>query len=921
MFTLSRMVLTGIRKEQAAYLLLLRKQKHITAETYASEKAKLHRKEEGIMKTKAKAQAKRDAKKAQRKAAKRVIAEEKKVKQEKTKVDKIAKVESVVQPDGEDDVIALWKANKGLTKRVIIIRDKEVVMDKTITIPRSYSVVRAILTGDAPSGDAGDVLLVSKIVVMEPNRVKANRILQSYRHGVAHCVFSVIENQLNADLEQTVSAHTIKKVKNNLSKIKRLAIQYEAGVPDENMEEVAKACGKKIEMLDVLENITCNFNKDGRRGTISLKNTRLNHVEPLVSSLVVSSNGIQLSYDDMRDKWAIVRNSGEWYDVVGDVRNGIPTTLRTTTACYNLHTEARDAINRFENEIGIRNYKINVLNHPEAVQFSTEACVGFSSPCDIMGGEATASVDMTKAFAQFRKCKWYSGFMGVMHQYRSGDFSLDFIREHIGLYRITFTKVLPLFTHVGIDVGVSIIIPSPEILMYASIGFEFVCDKGMWGSKFDMELPAEMFIKDKVGNNMVGRYSVWNGCLQRDREFITHRFPGDEAFAGHLMALGHEVYHYADGIIEIRKPNKVRHSLHHIAAFIISYCRIQVMEAMLQFKPENIVRVWCDQICYNGEKPALSSVFCEKPVNPAKSSTPWFDSAREFSFAPLCKGIVNNSALLGQGGAGKTTTIGLDKGFNDILYVGPTHVRIEEAKSKFPHFRTATKHKLLGIDCSPYKDSHTTSPVIIFDEASQASAEEIEKIFTMYPDSLILIAGDIDEKGRNFQPRAGDGNIWSSVWKPTTDIIWFLNDYRSLDDDLKKLKLIIREAMANIHDKYREDDIDALMMKKWARDNLPFQKLDWKEGDIVIAGTQRTNKKLLDMGVLSGYQKKGGAMSDVELEGYEKRGCYTNHSIQGNTIENKTIWVVVSDMFEYSMLYNAVARARRIEQIRFVWEV
>ena len=74
MFTHIRMGLTGIRKEQLDYLLLLRKQKHITAETYASEKAKLERKEAGIQKTKAKAQAKRDAKKAERKAARQAIA-------------------------------------------------------------------------------------------------------------------------------------------------------------------------------------------------------------------------------------------------------------------------------------------------------------------------------------------------------------------------------------------------------------------------------------------------------------------------------------------------------------------------------------------------------------------------------------------------------------------------------------------------------------------------------------------------------------------------------------------------------------------------------------------------------------------------------------------------------------------------------
>jgi len=230
---------------------------------------------------------------------------------------------------------------------------------------------------------------------------------------------------------------------------------------------------------------------------------------------------------------------------------------------------------------------------------------------------------------------------------------------------------------------------------------------------------------------------------------ITHKFPGDAEFAGHLAALGHDTYYYADGIIEVRKPITNRYTAHHIAAFIISYCRIQVMSAMMQFKPENIARVWCDQIYYTGEKPVLPAIFCDKPVKECISSTQWFSEVKVFSFSPLCRGIVGNTALLGQGGTGKTTTIGWDKGFNTILYVAPTHVLLEDKRIEFPHFKTATKCKVLGIGCTSYKDSLLTPPVLFFDEATQSSAEEIEQVRTMYPDSLILIAGDIDAEGRN----------------------------------------------------------------------------------------------------------------------------------------------------------------------------
>ena len=75
---------------------------------------------------------------------------------------------------------------------------------------------------------------------------------------------------------------------------------------------------------------------------------------------------------------------------------------------------------------------------------------------------------------------------------------------------------------------------------------------------------------------------------------------------------------------------------------------------------------------------------------------------------------------------------------------------------------------------------------------------------------------------------------------------------------------------------------------------------------------------VLENGVVSGWYKKGGNISYEEKENFEKRGSFTTHSFQGQTIEDKKVFISINSCFEYSMLYTAISRVRRISQLVFV---
>ena len=116
-------------------------------------------------------------------------------------------------------------------------------------------------------------------------------------------------------------------------------------------------------------------------------------------------------------------------------------------------------------------------------------------------------------------------------------------------------------------------------------------------------------------------------------------------------------------------------------------------------------------------------------------------------------------------------------------------------------------------------------------------------------------------------------------------------------------------------------------MKQWARKNLKCIDYNdavniFKPGDKWISGTNKTSSDLLLRGVCSGYYRVGGEILEANVleipKGFIKRGAFTCHSFQGQTIESGKIFISIRDLFEFTMLYTAVSRARYFYQLVFV---
>jgi hypothetical protein len=347
-----------------------------------------------------------------------------------------------------------------------------------------------------------------------------------------------------------------------------------------------------------------------------------------------------------------------------------------------------------------------------------------------------------------------------------------------------------------------------------------------------------------------------------------------------------------------------------------------MFEIMSKIPSESLIKVMLDGLYFRGDIPDV------KIPHKQNKELKIHLGFREFWFYPSSVDVSNwpeykkefdgRCVLAGAGGTGKTHTILTDKGFINPRYITPMHTLGIEIKNKYS-VQYDTMHKFIGKGCvSRREEMHSVSSVILIDELTMHDGDDIAKAIEMHPECLIFVAGDIDKK-QWFQCRNGNDGQFNNLWMPQDwKYVFFEKDYRSLDTELKKFKLDVREKMRSV---FTNGEIgDAQKITSWVMLNyntIPMSDAikEFREGDIWISGTHATNKKLLENGVVSGYLKNKQIV--YSSEDAEKRGSFTTHSFQGLTISDKKVFVSM-DNFEYAMFYTAISRVRKFNQLVFV---
>jgi len=732
--------------------------------------------------------------------------------------------------------------------------------------------------------DIGDIL------VYPFARIQPQRQAQAYREGQEHCFFTPLIALWSKPCK---TQSTQKEHDQILKRIKKIADEYgDKAVPHDDVPAIAKKVNTTIKIFDPLGNELHSFNPSARK-LLCLRHTKSNHVEPTNENRELR----EITYDEGQELLATDND----YVVEGSYTD--PTKIHTNTEILQIINPMKPYLDEIRNLIP--DIKFNATNYPQVNEYILQSRIINSSTLSF-NPEYDQHYDLEKAYTQFHTTSFYQGFLGTIHQWRSFQFAPTqaFLDSHIGIYKARITKPSKLATMLGMTKGDHLILPSPEWKFHKQTGTEFVILSGVYGSKFDFRFPASALetVKTRQGTSVNASSSastenkpfrMFAGqCSAKVNEFDKKRFAfkTTREFAGHLACLYKEVdYNENLGVAVINVPFKTVFTNHHFLSFITSYTRIVMMEQMCKLPTENISAITLDGLYFKG-KPSSPFISCFRPkqpkiVNPVGDNKWYVPVTINEQFPPMTP-YNQNSALLGAGGTGKTHAILTDRGFNNILYVSPTH-ELGKAKEQEFGVHYTTLHRAIGEQCRSYKESYGTPAVIFVDELTQMEASFVERLINLYPESLIFIAGDIDEQGKNYQCKYAN-----EIWKPTFKTFTFTTDYRSHTQELKDMKVDLRAFM--------KTNPTAEDVKDYAK--VTFQHIPWVDAvldfktdtDVWIAGTHKYINK-------------------------HPFKVHTTHSYQGKTIEQpKRLFISTDDMFEPTMFYTALSRVRHHDQLVFV---
>lgn len=760
----------------------------------------------------------------------------------------------------------------------------------------------------------------SRLVILLSDEIIPLKLQQKYRDGgEKHCVIEPIYNLFMSYANNSVSKESKKKLERTATQIKKYEEVYPDGVPEEDMHIIGKVARLCIIIHDILGNEITRYNSSSSK-FIRFTNTRINHLEYGNLCLdekpekVTQERLDELIYEhDKEGVFYLLRSNTESVNMVKSIRG-----------CWAVANPENDIMQEFSKSIGIKKCAYDALKYPKMNELILESRIINAAPtplCDDPNEIENANhIDLSKAYTLHKECEYYKGFCGVLHQWRKLNVTFhvaDFLEEHLGIFQFRVTNENAFLKRLGIFKGQLFSLPSVEILYFIK-AFKMTCvlTAGAWGSRFDFDYT------DEILENR--RYCIWAGKNGMQYDSSTYSFKGDSKWASHLASvIGTEnvSYYSSAKTISCKIANKVSYTKHHILAFITSYTRINMMEIMRKIPSESLIKVVLDGIYFRGDIPdvKLPHKHNELKKHIGFRDFWYYPSKVDVSSWPEYKKEFDGRCILaGAGGTGKTHTILTDKGFINPRYVVPMHSLGQDIRNKYG-VQYDTMHKFIGNGClSRRSETENIPSVILIDELTMHDGNDIQKAIEMYPECLIFVAGDIDSK-QWFQCRNGDNGEFKELWQPMDwRYVFFEKDYRSLDNELKKFKLDIRQKMREVFTNGKTGD--AMKIKNWVLENYKTISMEdaitkFTTGDIWISGTHKTNAELLSKGIISGYIKNKQIV--YEPEGAEKRGSFTTHSFQGLTISDKRVFITM-DNFEYAMFYTAVSRVRKFEQIILV---
>jgi hypothetical protein len=351
---------------------------------------------------------------------------------------------------------------------------------------------------------------------------------------------------------------------------------------------------------------------------------------------------------------------------------------------------------------------------------------------------------------------------------------------------------------------------------------------------------------------------------------------------------------------------------------------------------------------------------------------PYFISKRnkdiiKFDASFCCEHITSTTIFLGgAGGCGKTHSVLTSKNFmmNDLLFTSTCWQLIQSKVDEFPDITGVSLPKLTGeMNSKPVEKFNSSRfKYIVNDELTLQSSKTVNSIINDNKSKFIILMGDINEDGMYFQCSIG-----SNVFNPSkipcqyikytknyrfepefnnkvNDLRNFMNNNRGKTDKLynyvkTEFSSCFRKKINEIKfDHNNKEEIknfyDGLKLKPIDENGKKITDIRFND-DVGISALNPIGKDgkclyshhFYKLGAKPQYYikdtiyKKGlyrGAKLDEEPDGknYTNSLFRTIHSYQGRQLakDNKIV-ILLNSLFDFNLLYTAISRARRLDQI------
>jgi hypothetical protein len=771
-----------------------------------------------------------------------------------------------------------------------------------------------------------------QIFIYKPNtNLNTQKIIQAFRDGISHCVFTPIRNWA---IEKEMTSKTKKtkyRYSGMINKINELEKIYEKGVPENAIAEICNKLQVDISIeLPFCETKFIDGQSIKKRLThFRYMNTRLNHID--LNEIVNNDEYVEVSRSELFQIKNLLDTTNEFYTFKKDFKS--INLISTLTKQFKLINPMTEVVSEFELETGLKYCKIDDIDDYELSQFIREG-TNYNATVDFRKYSKVHKpyikhIDMKKAYANFKSCIFYEGFLGKITDFRKCNKIIG-----VGMYKITNLQIPSgKFSKYNDKMKIYInnnVYTSSELNMLSSYGssFEVVC--GCWGVKpIDFEFNDEMLNnKDEEG---VSYYAKWTGMC--DMHHLEKKFwlNGDQSYFDVIRnECGNGIVRWFEnnsGCIAFKK--KHNYHLGHITAFITAYQRMNVIEQLMEIDYDKIFRVCVDGIYHIQNDVILKNVFCSKETlkfgNEAGDS--YVSTAMEkplYSCEANEREHFHKELHIGEGGCGKTHFNCNDKGLIKVLFLAPSWKLARCKKNE------------IGINCSVWARALSNDPekinairekanAVIYDEVSMLSEGQKQQIFDTYSDMKIIMCGDL-----GFQLPCIDGE--EMTIEGFENIIKHKTDYRCKDLRLQEIKKCLRLMIS--HDRTKKE------INKWVIDefkrlnrciNIEQLKNLYKIDDMILCGTNELkdfytniftgkfdtekyyiveNNRLHSNGEILIGEKPKNTKCEI-------RHSFTTHSIQGETAENN-LFIDSSKMFDSRMFYTAISRARKLDQIYII---